>query len=106
MVFSILEHTTEHGAIVGKTQTSKVKRYNLNAVISVGYRVNSAQATQLIKEYLIKCFAMDDERPEELERLILASRLAQGRGQRHAGIERYRSPSSSCHTRRMMMVLT
>jgi len=43
--------------------------YNLDAVISVGYRVNSAQATQfriwatnLIKEYIIKGFTMDDER--------------------------------------------
>ena len=69
VVCSILEHTTEHGAIAGKTQTSKVKYYNLDAVISVGYRVNSAQATQfriwatqLIKEYIIKGFAMDDER--------------------------------------------
>lgn len=69
VVCSILEHTTEHGAISGKTQTSKVKYYNLDAVISVGYRVNSAQATQfriwatqLIKEYIIKGFAMDDER--------------------------------------------
>lgn len=68
-VCSILEHTTEHGAIAGKTQTRKVKYYNLDAVISVGYRVNSAQATQfriwatqLIKEYIIKGFAMDDER--------------------------------------------
>ena len=69
VVVSILEHTTEHGAIEGKTQTNKVKYYNLDAVISVGYRVNSAQATQfriwatkLIKEYIIKGFAMDDER--------------------------------------------
>ncbi|WP_218185819.1 virulence RhuM family protein [Marinobacter gelidimuriae] len=69
VVCSILEHTTEHGAIAGKTQTNKVKYYNLDAVISVGYRVNSAQATQfriwatqLIKEYIIKGFAMDDER--------------------------------------------
>ncbi|MGI9279653.1 MAG: virulence RhuM family protein [Endozoicomonas sp.] len=69
MVCSILEHTTEHGAISGKTQTQQVKYYNLDAVISVGYRVNSAQATQfriwatqLIKEYIIKGFAMDDER--------------------------------------------
>lgn len=68
-VCSILEHTTEHGAIAGKTQIQKVKYYNLDAVISVGYRVNSAQATQfriwatqLIKEYIIKGFAMDDER--------------------------------------------
>jgi len=69
VVCSILEHTTEHGAIAGKTQTSKVKYYNLDAVISVGYRVNSSQATQfriwatqLIKDYIIKGFAMDDER--------------------------------------------
>ncbi|CCK74847.1 Virulence family protein RhuM [Oleispira antarctica RB-8] len=69
VVCSILEHTTEHGAIAGKTQTTKVKYYNLDAVISVGYRVNSTQATQfriwatqLIKEYIIKGFAMDDER--------------------------------------------
>ncbi len=69
MVCSILEHTTTHGALEGKTQTSKVKYYNLDAVISVGYRVNSAQATQfriwataLIKEYIIKGFALDDER--------------------------------------------
>ena len=69
VVVSILENTTEHGAIAGKTQTNKVTYYNLDAVISVGYRVNSAQATQfriwataLIKEYIIKGFAMDDER--------------------------------------------
>jgi hypothetical protein len=69
VVVSILEHTTQHGAIEGKTQSQQVKYYNLDAVISVGYRVNSAQATQfriwataLIKEYIIKGFAMDDER--------------------------------------------
>ncbi|WP_257275189.1 MULTISPECIES: virulence RhuM family protein [unclassified Endozoicomonas] len=69
VVCSILEHTTEHGAVAGKTQTGKIKYYNLDAVISVGYRVNSTQATQfriwataLIKEYIIKGFAMDDER--------------------------------------------
>ncbi len=83
VVCSILEHTTEHGAIKGKTQTSKVKYYNLDAVISVGYRVNSAQATrfriwatQLIKEYIIKGFAMDDERLKTagfLVRIILKS---------------------------------
>ena len=69
LVISILETTSEHGAIAGLTQTQQVKYYNLDAVISVGYRVNSAQATQfriwatqLIKEYIIKGFAMDDER--------------------------------------------
>ena len=62
-VCSILERT----ALDGKTY--KVKHYNLDAVISVGYRVNSRQATQfriwatsVLKEYLIKGFAMNDER--------------------------------------------
>lgn len=69
VVIAILENTTAHGAIEGQTQTNKVKYYNLDAVISVGYRVNSTQATQfriwataIIKDYLIKGFAMDDER--------------------------------------------
>ena len=69
VVSSILEHTTAHGAIEGKTQTRLVKYYNLDAIISVGYRVNSSKATQfrvwatqLLKEYITKGFAMDDER--------------------------------------------
>ncbi len=62
-------HTTQHGAIEGKTQTSSVKFYNLDAILSVGYRVNSSQATQfriwaskILKEYILKGFAMDDNR--------------------------------------------
>ncbi len=69
MVSSILEHTTQHGAIQGKTQETKIKFYNLDVIISVGYRVNSAQATvfriwatERLKEYIIKGFTMDDER--------------------------------------------
>ena len=61
--------TTQHGAIKGKTQTVQTKFYNLDAILSVGYRVNSRQATQfriwaskVLKEYIIKGFAMDDER--------------------------------------------
>jgi hypothetical protein len=59
VVVSILETTTEHGAMPGKTQQQKVRYYNLDAVISVGYRVNSAQATQfriwattLLRDYI------------------------------------------------------
>jgi hypothetical protein len=62
-------HTTQHGAIKDKTQNVKTKFYNLDAILSVGYRVNSKQATQfriwaskILKEYIIKGFAMDDER--------------------------------------------
>lgn len=69
VVSSILELTTQHGAIEGKSQTKPVKFYNLDAIISVGYRVNSAQATHFriwaterLKEYIIKGFTMDDER--------------------------------------------
>jgi hypothetical protein len=69
LVSSILEHTTQHGAIQGKTQETKTKYYNLDAIISVGYRVNSSQATafriwatERLKEYIIKGFTMDDER--------------------------------------------
>ena len=69
VVVSILENTTAHGAMEGKTQTKAIKYYNLDAIISVGYRVNSVQATQfriwatqLIKEYIIKGFVMDDDR--------------------------------------------
>jgi hypothetical protein len=66
-------HTTQHGAIEGKTQTVIVKYYNLDVIISVGYRVKSLRgtqfrqwATQRLREYIIKGFAMDDERLKEL----------------------------------------
>ena len=62
-------HTTQHGAIPDKTQEKEVKHYNLDVIISVGYRVKSPQgtqfriwATQRLKEYLIKGFTMDDDR--------------------------------------------
>ncbi|NLC35508.1 MAG: virulence RhuM family protein, partial [Alcaligenaceae bacterium] len=63
---SVLETVQQEGT---RQVTRKLEYFNLDAVISVGYRVNSAQATQfriwataLIKEYIIKGFAMDDER--------------------------------------------
>ncbi len=62
-------HTTPHGAIKRKTQETITKFYNLDVIISVGYRVNSIQATafriwatERLKEYIIKGFTMDDER--------------------------------------------
>jgi hypothetical protein len=69
LVCAYFAHTTQHGAIKGKTQEKKVKFYNLDAIISVGYRVNSQRATafriwatERLKEYIIKGFTMDDER--------------------------------------------
>ena len=62
-------HTTQHGAIAGKTQETTTKFYNLDVIISVGYRVKSAQgtkfriwATQRLKEYIIKGFTLNNDR--------------------------------------------
>ena len=61
--------TTQHGAIAGKTQEVEVNLYNLDVIISVGYRVKSIQgtqfriwATQRLKEYIIKGFTLNDDR--------------------------------------------
>lgn len=69
MVVAKIATTTQHGAIKGKTQSRLTQFYNLDAIISVGYRVNSRRATNfriwatsILKEYMIKGFAMDDER--------------------------------------------
>jgi len=62
-VSSILEHTAEDG------KNYQTKYYNLDAILSVGYRINSAQATQfriwatkILKEYIIKGFVLDDDK--------------------------------------------
>ena len=64
--------TTQHGAIEGKTQTKEVAYYNLDMILAIGYRVRSPRGIQLrnyastiLKEYLIKGFAMNDERLKE-----------------------------------------
>jgi len=69
VVVSKMEITTAHGAIPEKTQTRGTQFYNLDAIISVGYRVNSKRATNfriwatgVLKEYMTKGFALDDER--------------------------------------------
>ena len=46
VVVSKMETTTQHDALEGKTQTSETNFYSLDAIISVGYRVNSKKATQ------------------------------------------------------------
>lgn len=68
-VISKMEITTKHGAIQGKTQTTEANYYNLDAIISVGYRINSKKATQfriwatkILKSYMQKGFVLDDER--------------------------------------------
>lgn len=57
MISSILEHTTAHGAIKGKTQKSKVKYYDIDAVLSVGqtyHRYYSKDVTLLIDNNLFE----------------------------------------------------
>ena len=65
--------TTQHGAIEGKTQSRDVAHYNLDMILSLGYRVRSVTATRFrqwaterLKEYIIKGFTMDDERLKQL----------------------------------------
>lgn len=69
VVVSKMEIATRHGAIEGKTQTSSVDFYHLDAIIAVGYRVNSARATKfrqwatkILNEYIRKGFVLDDDR--------------------------------------------
>ena len=69
VVVSKMEITTQQGAIEGKTQQKETKFYSLDAIISVGYRVNSAKATnfriwatKILKEFIKKGFVLDDER--------------------------------------------
>jgi len=62
-------HTTLHGAIEGKTQVKTIKHYNLDVIISVGYRVKSKQGTQFriwatkrLKDYLVQGYAINEKR--------------------------------------------
>jgi hypothetical protein len=73
MVCRKFRHTTQHGAIIGKTQEVTVNLYNLDVIISVGYRVKSLRGTQFrqwatkrLNEYIRKGFTMDDERLKNL----------------------------------------
>ena len=58
--------TTQHGALQGKTQTHEVTFYNLDMVISIGYRVNSIRgvqfrqwASRVLKEYLLRGYSIN-----------------------------------------------
>ena len=66
--------TTRHGAVEDLQQEKEVKFYNLKAITAVGYRVNSHRATEFRKwatnvlhEYIIKGFVMDDERLKQIQ---------------------------------------
>lgn len=70
-------HTTKHGALSNKTQTRELDYYNLDMIISVGYRVKSQNgvifrkwATKILKEYMIKGYAVNQKRLEYLEKTV------------------------------------
>ena len=69
MVVNYQLTTTKHGAIKGKVQSREVAFYNLDMILAIGYRVRSPRGVQfrkyastVLKEYLIKGFAIDDNR--------------------------------------------
>lgn len=74
-------HTTRHGAMDGKTQTQETVLYNIDVIISVGYRVKSKRGTafriwarQILKDYLVKGYAVNErlrkEQIAELRQLV------------------------------------
>ena len=77
MVIAKFATTTKHVAVQGKTQTHMVDYYNLDVIISVGYRVKSQNgivfrkwANKIIKDYLLKGYAINEKRLEYLEKTI------------------------------------
>ena len=86
MVVAKFANTTKHGALEDKTQTHMVDYYNLNVIISVGYRVKSKNgvafrkwANKILKGYLIKGYTVNEKRLKALEKTIelidIANRL-------------------------------
>jgi death-on-curing family protein len=84
-------HTTQHGAIKGKTQEASAKYYNLDVIISVGYRVKSKRgtqfrqwATQRLKDHLVKGYTLNEKRLQQvvqnMQQLEQAVKLIQQSG--------------------------
>ncbi|MDR1974848.1 MAG: virulence RhuM family protein, partial [Bacteroidales bacterium] len=82
VVYAEFAYTTPHGAIEGKTQTSMVQCYNLDVIISVGYRVKSQRGTQfriwankILKDYIVKGYAVNNKlklkQYEELKQTVM-----------------------------------
>lgn len=69
--------TGKHGAIEGKTQTHMTEFYNLDVIISVGYRVKSKRgvefrrwANSVLKQYMLEGYAINHKRLEALEKTV------------------------------------
>ena len=70
-------HTTQHGALLDKTQTRYLDYYNLDMIISIGYRVKSKNgvifrkwANKVLKDYLLKGYVVNQKRLEYLEKTV------------------------------------
>jgi prophage maintenance system killer protein len=77
VVYAEFAYTTPHGAMEGKTQTSIVQLYNLDVIISIGYRVKSQRGTQfriwankILKDYIVKGYAVRHDEATGLLRVI------------------------------------
>ena len=75
--------TTKHGAIDNKNQTHELDYYNLDVILSVGYRVKSNNgiifrkwANKILKEHLIKGYTVNQERLNYLEKTIKLINIA------------------------------
>ena len=69
--------TTQHGAIKGKTQTHMTEYYNLDVIISVGYRVKSKRgvefrkwANSVLKKYILQGYAVNNNRISQFGEVI------------------------------------
>ena len=82
-VIAKFAHTTLHGAIENKTQTRMLDFYNLDVIISVGYRVKSKNgiifrkwASSILKDYMLKGVAINNKRLEFLEKSVKLIEIA------------------------------
>lgn len=76
--------TSRHGAIEGKTQTHMTQYYNLDMILSVGYRVKSKRgvafrrwANSVLKDYIIKGYAVNNNRMNQLGEVIRLMKRAE-----------------------------
>lgn len=91
--------TTKHGAVDGKTQTHMVEYYNLDMIISVGYRVKSRRgvefrrwANNVLKQYILRGYAVNNNRITQLGEVIQVMKRTQDSldsGQVLSVIEKY-----------------
>lgn len=92
-------HTTPHGAIKGKMQISEVVLYNLDVIISVGYRVKSIAGTRfrqwanhVLKDYMLKGYAVNQRKIatdlQIVDRLHEQRQLIEKQGAEIAGVRK------------------